>query len=622
MSSKIAIPNFTADDYASSEKPYAWLYEQKGNPFLHRQLLEKMRKEAGSFGVRSFVSLYKDYCNGVSGKDDASSGRSTEFAGQPIELVSGAYLCDENGVRTIDRFGYEEVICPHPIMPVRRLTNVDTGEERIEIAFRRGRGAWKTVIVEKTVVSSSSRILELSANGIVVNSDNAKTLSKYLFNIEDANYEHIPERTSVGRLGWIGNHGFSPYIDGLEFDGENTYRHLFSSVTSIGSRDEWVDAMRKVRAEKTVGRIVLAASFASAIVEPCGLLPFFVHLWGGSETGKTVALMIAASVWGNPRVGSFITTFNATQVGMEMTAAFLNSLPMCVDELQIQSSAGIKDFDRILYYLAEGAGRTRGAKTGGLQRQGTWKNCIITNGEHPISNPNSGGGAVNRVIEIETSIPICSNLPDVSDAVKKNYGFAGKEFAEYLQKPGVLDEITELQQVFFQNLLCSDVTDKQAGSASAILAADAIVTELIFQDDNALSVDDISEFLAKKEDININKKALDYAYELFARNPTRFSPNEYGEYKSEVWGKADNSFIYFVKSVFDRELSAAGYNPTSFLSWAQRSGYLVCDKDRNRRTKKARINNVPVNTVCLTRKFEQSERFETEIDSSFDDLPV
>ena len=109
--------------------------------------------------------------------------------------------------------------------------------------------------------------------------------------------------------------------------------------------------------------------------------------------------MIAASVWACPKMGEFCTTFNSTLVGQEMTAAFLNSLPMCIDELQIQSSSGVRDFDRIIYQLTEGVGRTRGAKTGGLQRMNTWRNCIITNGEHPISNSSSGGGAVNRVIE-------------------------------------------------------------------------------------------------------------------------------------------------------------------------------------------------------------------------------
>lgn len=49
----------------------------------------------------------------------------------------------------------------------------------------------------------------------------------------------------------------------------------------------------------------------------------FVHLWGvESGTGKTVALMLAASVWGNPAIGQYVQTFNATQVGHEKQRHF------------------------------------------------------------------------------------------------------------------------------------------------------------------------------------------------------------------------------------------------------------------------------------------------------------
>ena len=85
----------------------------------------------------------------------------------------------------------------------------------------------------------------------------------------------------------------------------------------------------------TTARVILAASFASPLLEVLGALPFFVHLWGvDSGTGKTVALMLAASVWGDPAVGAYIKTFDATVVGHEKTAAFLNHLPLCLDELQ------------------------------------------------------------------------------------------------------------------------------------------------------------------------------------------------------------------------------------------------------------------------------------------------
>lgn len=78
--------------------------------------------------------------------------------------------------------------------------------------------------------------------------------------------------------------------------------------------------------------------------------------------------MLAASVWGNPMIGKYIKTFNATEVGHEKTAAFLNSLPMLIDELQLARDArGKIQFN--VYALAQGVGRTRGTKSGGLTRR-------------------------------------------------------------------------------------------------------------------------------------------------------------------------------------------------------------------------------------------------------------
>ena len=614
MTTEIAIiPDFTAEQYYNSSAPYEWLYQYKNDKFLMKQLMQKMKAKAGAVGVKCFVALFNAYCETVASKSGIFLDNSTQFEGQPLELFSGQYKCDEAGVYFMDKFGYEVNVCRHPIMPIQRLCNADTGVERLEIAYKKGRN-WRTVIVEKSVIASSSSILQLAAYGILVNSENAKALSTYILEIENLNFDVIPEQQSIGRLGWISKKHFSPYVEELVFDGESNFRNMFNAINSCGSRAAWLYAMQDLRKEKSPGRLFLAASFASVILEPCGLLPFFLHAWGGTETGKTVGLMIAASVWACPKMGEYITTFNSTLVGQEMTASFLNSLPMCIDELQIQSSSGIKDFDRIIYQLTEGVGRTRGAKTGGLQKMNTWKNCIITNGEHPISNANSGGGAVNRVIEFECDEKVYSDLVGICAVIQSNYGFAGREFVEYLQTDGAFDRVNALQKEYYRELLKSDSTDKQAASASAILAADHIATELIFKDGNNLTVADLEKIMAKKKEVNVNNRALEFVYELVERNPNRFKTNEFGDYQGEVWGKSEENCIYIIKSVFDREMGNGGFNSTAFLAWAKRNDIIITDNGK--RTKKARITGSATNCVCIKKnlnEFESAQFEETDM---------
>ena len=596
----VVIPEYTAEQYLNTAEPYAFLYGYKDDKFMMKQLLQKMKAKAGAVGVKCFVALFDAYCQMQAKQNGVILENSTQFDGQDLELFSGEYVCDDLGVMIQDKYGFENIICRHPIMPVRRLVNVDNGEERLQIAYRKGR-IWRTLIAEKATIASSNKILDLAASGVLVTSENAKALSKYLLEIEDLNYETLPEQKSVGRLGWVGG-GFSPYVDDLVFDGENNFKNIFSAVRESGSREKWIGAMRDLRAEKTAGRLFLAASFASVLLEPCGLLPFFVHAWGGTEVGKTVGLMIAASVWASPKAGDFITTFNSTLVGQEMMASFLNSLPVCMDELQIQSSAGVKDFDRIIYQLTEGIGKTRGDKTGGIRRMNTWRNCFITNGEHPISNANSGGGAVNRIIEFECTEKVYSDLVGICALINANYGFAGREFVEYLQTDGAMERANALQKEYYRELLKSDSTDKQAASASVLLAADHIATELFFKDGNGLTVEDMTKIMTKKEEVNVNARAYDYILELVARNPNKFRANDFGDYQGEVWGKIDGSQIYIIKSVFDREMQNAGFNSTAFLSWAKRMDCLVTGRER--RTIVSRVAGTPTNCVCIIKKNE------------------
>lgn len=588
-------PRFSYEDFTEGTAPFEYLYQYKDNKFVLEQLLQKLRDNAASVGVKSFVKTWNAYykTREQEAHGDLGLNNATAFEGQELELFSGQYLCDDNGVTLPGMFG-EDVVCGHPILPIKRLVNIDTNEERLELAYKPGE-EWRHVTVEKTVLASPSKILELAGKGVNVTANTAGRLGQFLFDLEQLNYKAIPVVKSISRLGWT-EEGFSPYVDGLVFDGEANYKHLYEAVSQSGEREKWVKTMKSFRAEKTIGRVFLAASFASVLLEPLGLLPFFVHAWGLSGTGKTVCLMAAASVWGNPGGNGLITTFNATDVGQEMVAGFLNNLPMCIDELQIQRETGVKDFDRMIYKLTEGKGKTRGARSGGLRSTLSWRNCMLTTGETPITHQGSAGGAVNRIIEFECYDPVSKDLFALAENVKANYGFAGKDFVEYLQKPGVMDMARNVQQNYFKELNLHDSTEKLAASASVILTADALATQLLFKDRNELTVDEMVELLPSKDDVDVNKRIVEFIYELVASHPVQFN----GKEQNDTWGEDTGDLIYIIKSVFDQQLQEAGFNGASFLAWAKRRDMIICDK--NQRTKKHRVNGgAPVRTVCLRR---------------------
>ena len=599
------VPIYTRDDYLTTTKPFEYLYAHKDNKFELKQLLGVMSAQAQTVGIRNLAALFKAYMETVSGTTTPGFNR-TDFTGQELELDCGSWNASDTGIYGTDKLGFEVVACYHPIMPVQRLVNVDTKVHKVMLAYRLGK-RWETVIEDRSVVSDSRSVISLSKYGIMVNSETSKALVRYLADVEQLNYDLIPEVSSVGRLGWIDDYGFSPYEENLVFDGEETFRTRFESIQEKGSRQAWLDCVRAVRAGKTPGnviaRIVLAASFASVLVKPCNCLPFFVHLWGGSETGKSLSLVLAASVWANPEIGVYIQTFNATEVGKELGAAFCNSLPLIIDELQLVKD-NRKDFDKMIYQLSEGVGRTRGQKQGGLQKTPTWRNCIITTGEFPIISANSGEGAVNRTIEVDCHDTKLFDEPKkTATSLYANYGFAGREFIEHLMEDGALERVQKLQEAMQDALKTGDTMDKQTASAALIMAADRLSEEWIFQDGILLQPEDISKYLVSKEAVNQNARALQYLYDFININQSRFTP-EADAHQGEIWGDLDDDYAYIIRSKFDQILQDEGYNASAFLVWAKNTGNIVCGKD-GRPTIVKRINGRPCRLVCL--KMQENE---------------
>lgn len=609
-SGEIEIPEFTKADFYTSSKPFEFLLSFKGNKFLYEQLVQRMSEASKAVGVTSFLKLVNAYMSQHKKPEDKKEGNVTAFQGQPQEYICGQWSATEDGIFGVDRFGMDVVACYHPIIPVERLVNVDTGIHKVKLAYRLS-DRWQSVIEDKSTISDSRSIISLAKYGINVTSDNAKNLVRFLADVEHINYNRIPEVASVGRLGWIGDYGFSPYCGNLVFDGVEEYRSMFDAVSERGSYEKWIACVKELRKNNStngkVVRIVLAASFASALVRPLNCLPFFVHIWGKTGAGKSVALMLATSVWANPEIGRYMQTFNSTEVGKEMTAAFCNSLPLVIDELQLVKDQR-KDFDRMIYQLTQGAGRTRGRKTGGLQQTPTWRNCILTSGEFPIISDSSGGGSVNRVLELQyENSALIEDGPGVAALLKDNYGFAGREFAVKLSEPDAFRKVESLWKSVCDVLKEKDTLEKQAASAAVVLVADQLIDEWIFKDGERLTADDLSFFVKTKDEIDQNVRAYEFIQGFAAMNSSKLNGTSEN---NEVWGRTDGNYVSFVNSKFYEIMEDKGYNAKSFLIWAKEKNLIETDSG-GKSTVPKRVGDRVVRCVCL--RMEEYEQDETDL---------
>lgn len=599
---------FTQEDFLQTTLPYELVYRFHTDTFQHERQLAIMCVKAANVGIRNFKTLYSKYTLSLKqAPGDVYICNMTQFEGQPIELDAGEWECNERG---ISRWNgrQEEIACFHPLMPVERLVNIDTGVEKLKIAYSKGK-KWREAIVDKKTLASANSIVQLADMGVAVTSENARALVQYISDVENKNYDRIPERKSVGRLGHIEGEGFSPYVDGLIFDGDANFRTMFGAITQHGEYEKWLETAKECREMSITAHIMLAASFASALVQPLGALPFFVHLWGvDSGSGKTVALMLAASVWGDPQVGRYIQTFNSTVVGQEKTAAFLNSLPMLVDELQLaKDSRGKTQFN--VYQLAQGVGRTRGNKSGGVDRTPTWGNCILTTGESPLTSTSDGAGAMNRVIDIEckASEQVITDGQRIAGQLKKHYGFAGRLFTSILAKEEHLEEIRYVYQEVFRDLAQSDTTEKQAMAAAVIVTADIFMSTWIFHDENYLRINQITEFLQSKAAVSAGERGYRYMCDWVSQNASRLKE---GNDTGDTFGVIDGDYAYIIRSVFQKAVDEAGFSSAALLSYLKQSGLILTRGRRNTRGK--RINGVL--TECVTMRIGMDENEEDQLD--------
>lgn len=501
--------------------------------------VEKVKDKAREFKVtKAFNELYKQKNN----EARINNLQEKEYMGivfpekEITVYKTTRYEIDEDG-RIFERnpkMG-NVTVCYHPILPIEKYKNLEDGTERVKLAFYKN-NKWEYSIVDKTTISSNQNIVSLSAIGIAVTSENSKSLIKYLAEIENLNLDKIETRTSISRLGWVGNE-FVPYATQYIYDGDLRYKGRFEAVKEKGDYEKWKTEMRRLRSKSKTLRLIMAASFAAPLVKKLQINSFIVHLWGKSGGGKTVTQMIAASIWGNPSKGKLLNTLNNTDVASELYCNFMHNLPVIYDEYQIQKDKNA-NFDTLIYELTEGKGKGRGTADCGLKPDTEWDTIFILSGEQPITNPTSKEGVKNRVIEVEDNNTIIENGMEVVDFITGNYGFAGKAFIQIIQhKKDLFQEFKE----FTTKLMKYTNSSKQINAMAAILLADKIVSEAIFQD-SAISIEEAKEYFSR--DIEEADRYINLIIDIANSNRNNFGYVEVeksGKHKlvvppGQIWG--------------------------------------------------------------------------------------
>ena len=497
--------------------------------------IEDVRKKCREVGrIREFENLLKAWITRNAQLMKQAGSNNTAFTDAPLTLKCGKWTANDAGVSIAEVTKNGDIIksvaCPHPILPVSRFVNIDTDTEKTKIAFYKDM-RWRDITVDNSIISNKGSITQLADRGIMVTSETAKDLVKYLMEAMSLNMDAIPFYRSLSRLGWVGN-DFAPYDNTIKYDGDSDFQAIHDDVCEHGDYKVWLEHITELRQDINI-RLMLSASFASVLIEKVGALPFVLHLWGETGFGKTVSLMVASSIWGNSELGHLTRSMNATANSIVRTASFLYSIPFCADEMQqIKDRWG--NYDNFIMFVCEGIDKGRARAKGGVEEQKTWRNAFIFTGEEPVTKANSGGGVKNRCIEIEVRDKIIPDGNKTANIVKENYGFAGKRFIEYIQKLDVIKIKEEYKQIFSDILKNADTTEKQAMSMALILLADKYACECVFEGSQPLIIEDIKSYLVSATVVNMPQRAYEWVVNWIAENNVRFDTVDN---KGAVWGR-------------------------------------------------------------------------------------
>lgn len=531
-----------------------------------------------------------------------ATAREIDASSNALELTDGQqqvtfqhHSNDELGCYKIDPYNGRLRICNTPMIVTRKFVNDETGRVQYKLRYiirENGTPVIREKIVPADILLSKNALLKLSADGLLINSSNASDVVDYLTdNISSYELAGMPQGLSTTKFGWTRSGKLSPFDDNIVFDGEDQYKQLYDAFADVaGDKSAYLDRMRWVR---SLGRleynVFIASALASLLVSVIHINSFVVHVYGKTECGKTLAMLVALSQLGQSEVHhGMITTYKNKPAGLEFRLNCLNHLPAALDDCSQLTRDMERNIEGFIYDLCEGIGSLRGTKDGGNRVLPTWQNLTMSTGETTLSSYCRKAGGTNRVIEIRAGQSAVFDHPeDIAAFFADNHGHVIRPFAELISTMG-RDKIVEIYNRYKDLILSkkgTDVLSKQAQPLAVILTADELLTDHIYQDGVYLRdrLDDLVAMLKGKSDIDENQQAYDYLADVCTGNDARFQWDTAPEDRSssaEQWGWTRDEYVYifpsFLKSILDR----GGYrNVKDFTRWAIEHQLTDANKD-------------------------------------------
>lgn len=536
-------------------------------------------------GKEEAAKLIREALKRAKAVDLEAEMREEPITGAPLSLrTPEGWLFSDKGISWIDPKTHTPAnVCRTPILLTQRLKSLETGDEKMEVAFKRD-GEWQRAIYPRSVIFSSRSITTLADLGCTITSENSKNVVKFLGALESENIDIIPKNDATSTFGWQPGRRFIPgHDEGITLDIDPSQRGMAAAYCQNGTMERWIEHMAPHRSREKF-RFILAASFAAPLLRIVKQRIFFVYNWGGSKGGKTAALKAALSAWGDP--DRLMVNFNATQVGLERTAAFYCDLPLGIDERQLAGN-NQGALEKIVYMIASGTGKIRGAKSGGIQTVHQWRTVALATGEEPLSTETSQTGVSTRVLEIYGG-PF-DNEQDAAlmhQQAAMDCGWAGPAFIEHILQ---MDEREIVERYEDMQRYIRETSQGKNGShiagIAAVALADSLIDEWFFGGNPRESVAEAKRMAAsilinqvEANTTDVNENAVQFIVDWVLANRSYFGANAIGTCLGFTSESGNTAYIF--PSMLNQALTKAGYSPRKTMKYMAERDLIGTDTDR------------------------------------------
>lgn len=529
-----------------------------------------------------FYGILRDAKNHSKDYKSMPSTNKTAFEDFP-EFDTGAYNVNQFGIH---RDG--KLISLTPIIPIKVIKNKDTKKVKVLVAIKTG-GEWIRITISKRFLLSANLLTRLADTGLDVSAMNSRELVDYINTIFHLNSDKILVEDTYSSCGWNKDFTeFAPITNGAEVDDGDGENSIANFVHPQGDQVECLAFFKKMLKENMALRFIVAAALASIILKPLNLLPFFFHIYGLSGTGKTLGLMFAAALFGAPYTGGYLRILNGTINAQLHLAATLKNLPLILDELE--AIRNLKGYRLIIMQMATGLDRNRLTSDFTQDQLKNWCCTFITNGESSLTRETDEAGVSNRVVELEVTkdFPVISNIedgPKIVAFLNEHYGHIGPMFINVVRELIQSGELTDIFYRYFDDITnLYDTTTKMANNIAAILTADSILYQHIFNED-ALDAKSVEALVTCSDSISPSVAAMELIINYANANSNSF--NVFNEVNPDENRKATGvrlgtiriaehtCKIAILKTKLQAVLANAGYSFESVKhAWAE-SGFLI-----------------------------------------------